>query len=455
MNNIFGYILKDGTCEIMGVDAEYLDFEVDFDYVKKVTDDSTFVTFGQGECIYFRKGNAPLFVGLADAGYYVASRLDMLTMCKKYYMLLDGYYGKINGMKLSVYDSKHKKVKPKLKPVPSFVNIEKQDLSSAINSAFKRLTDDTRLRFDSVKISKHSLEKISRIYLTGDGSSYNVAKALALNIELLCDVQCVAIRSKALKGVAGMLDKDTLVIAISHSGESLSTISAVKRAKGYGAKTLGITNTAYSYLYFLCDNVICEPCLEEYAFCVNYFLLSLFGVYLGRNVGYMKDLHVSLCVKMAEMLEGKLNSQRRNNGTSIFNQRDLTQYKNVVFTGFGIDYGIASELAKYYRNNFACSSYAISIDDIESADVYKYDLVVAIISNNADFNVIKYELERLDNSQISFCVYACESYVKELPNIDNIVSISDSVPLFNPILLTSYIENDFDSQLDTPEDLTA
>ena len=53
-----------------------------------------------------------------------------------------------------------------------------------------------------------------------------------------------------------IMDKNTLVIAISQSGETSDTIAALKEAKKYGVKTLTICNVMGSSMTRIADGVI-------------------------------------------------------------------------------------------------------------------------------------------------------------------------------------------------------
>src|SRR6187455_3846034 len=62
-----------------------------------------------------------------------------------------------------------------------------------------------------------------------------------------------------------VLSKDTLVIAISQSGESRDTVNAVKLARELGARTLAITNLMGSQITREADSVLYTRCGLEVA----------------------------------------------------------------------------------------------------------------------------------------------------------------------------------------------
>lgn len=445
MNKMFGFLAKNGELVLDG-GFELFDNVDEMEYLKSIEGDGTYICSKEQKKLCFRKGNAPLFLGIGDDGCFVSSCLLDMDGCKKFLLLPDYCYGVVTTNRTFVFDKEGKKIKPRFREMPR-LDVEEIDesiysLPVLIDDVYKRFCDGSKLNFKSLGFSKRYLEKITKIIITGEGSSFFVAESMALNMELLCDVECLAIKSTALMGVAGVLDKNVLLIAISQSGESLSTITAVKRVKGYGAKTLGITSSGYSHLTFLCDRVIVQECDLSCSFHANYLVLALFGVFLGRNIGYMKDLHVSLCSKMAEMLQGSIATMFRKNQSFMPYPRDLTQYTKIVFAGFGIDFGIAQQLAKQYRQILHSSAFAVCLDEIDCYDTFDDTKIFAFVSNDADSKVVLPCLKALNDYGLDITVYTTDSFVAQFGFLENVIAVGDSIPLFNPILITSYVQNE-------------
>ncbi|HHY09599.1 MAG TPA: SIS domain-containing protein [Firmicutes bacterium] len=108
------------------------------------------------------------------------------------------------------------------------------------------------------------LEKFSRVFLVGTGSSLNAAFAVKYVWKkstskpvTVCD---------PLSFVLEYLDKiteKTLVVGISQSGSSKVTIDALQAAKDGGACTIGVTAETNSALAAAAEKIIPIPCGEE------------------------------------------------------------------------------------------------------------------------------------------------------------------------------------------------
>ena len=92
-----------------------------------------------------------------------------------------------------------------------------------------------------------------------------------------------------------LLTPDTLVIAISQSGETADTIAAMREAKRRGCKVLGICNVVNSTLSRESDSTLFLKAGPEMSVCSTkafssqVAVLSLFALYLASLKGLGKD----------------------------------------------------------------------------------------------------------------------------------------------------------------------
>jgi len=137
-----------------------------------------------------------------------------------------------------------------------------------------------------------------------------------------------------------LVDKDTLVIAISQSGETMDVVTVLKDIKKVGAKYAAIVNVPYSTVQRLSDMSIeilagQEICVAATKSFTNQ-LITLFA--LARKLGFMGIDLESLAEKIQKTIE--LNEE------SIRNlAEDLYQKKDIFVLGKGISYPQAREIA--------------------------------------------------------------------------------------------------------------
>lgn len=425
---------QDNKLELLKTTSYDINGDITFAFISK--NDNT---------IYAKKGNPPLLIGICQDGYYICSELiPMTNICKKYIPLPDNCFVKITKTKLTIFNKKGKKIKaqPKAMPKIDVLDNKTDDFDNLVNcpSKIKKLCDkyieNNKLLINDIKISQHVLDRINRIIITGDTEEFNVAKATAINMELLCDTETIAIPSSHLMGCIGYLDKETLVIPISNNGESLNTITAVKRAKSYGAKIISITSNSHSYLARLSDYIINTDCYQNQisSFISNYFMLSLLGIYLGGKIGYMNDLHISLALKMAEHLQGKTSAAiKANINTNIEND-------SIIISGFATDFGIACEMAQNFRKIAHKNAFCVPLEEITNnyEHILKNNTLLIIICTNAEFDTIIPSLEKI-NQLCDPIIYTTENIANDIKFCKNIIAVGDTLPLFNPITISSAI----------------
>jgi len=100
------------------------------------------------------------------------------------------------------------------------------------------------------------LKKIKRIIIVACGTSWHAGLVGEFMFEELAKIPTEVEYASEFRYRHPLLDKDTLVIAISQSGETADTIAALKEAKKYGVKTLVICNVMGSSITRIADSVI-------------------------------------------------------------------------------------------------------------------------------------------------------------------------------------------------------
>jgi glucosamine--fructose-6-phosphate aminotransferase (isomerizing) len=114
---------------------------------------------------------------------------------------------------------------------------------------------------DTLKVPETFLDRAAnllndKLYLTGSGTSYHACLSSSYMISQLIGTDVRPVISSEFNDSVSDLEGST-VVAVSQSGETADTLSAVKYAKGKGAKILGITNTLGSSITVLSNAYIC------------------------------------------------------------------------------------------------------------------------------------------------------------------------------------------------------
>jgi len=237
--------------------------------VSKLTGQYSFIAMLKDKSLIGVKNHEPLILGLGPDGCFLSS--DLLGFSKnvdKVIYLDDEQFVIINSNGYSIYDFKGNRVNlTPIKLPKTFESVDKgnydhftikeihEQTSTILKSGIKSLNEFDTF-FDILKNSK-------RIYITGSGTSYNSALVAKYLFPKITGMSIEPIMSSEMKFFEDCFDEQTILIAISQSGESADVLNAVEFAKEKNAKILSIVNTTSSSLVKSSDSFIGLNCGHE------------------------------------------------------------------------------------------------------------------------------------------------------------------------------------------------
>lgn len=113
-----------------------------------------------------------------------------------------------------------------------------------------------KIKFGELKIKTGDLKKIKRIAIVACGTAYHAGLTGKYMLEELAKVPCWVDVSSEFRYRNPLVDKDTLMIVISQSGETADTLAALREAKRRSAKVLAVCNVLGSSIARESDGVI-------------------------------------------------------------------------------------------------------------------------------------------------------------------------------------------------------
>lgn len=143
-------------------------------------------------------------------------------------------------------------------------------------------------RFEGLRIDPKILQSVERILILGCGTSWNAGYVASYLIEDKARIPVQVEISSEFRYKNPIILPNTLVIAISQSGETADTIAAVRELKAKGARIVGICNVSSSTLSREADFTLLLHAGPEIgvcstkAFTSQVVVLSLFALMLAR-----------------------------------------------------------------------------------------------------------------------------------------------------------------------------
>ena len=116
--------------------------------------------------------------------------------------------------------------------------------------------DNGRVFFEELKIQDEVLSAAASVTIVACGTAYHAGMCGKYILESLCRVRVNTDLSSEFRYRDPLVDRNTLVIAVSQSGETADTLAAVREARARGATVLSICNVLGSSLVRESDGVI-------------------------------------------------------------------------------------------------------------------------------------------------------------------------------------------------------
>jgi len=135
------------------------------------------------------------------------------------------------------------------------INEQPRITEALINNAIQR-ENNNRIIFDGLQIGEEELKNKRNIAIIACGTAYHAGLCGKYILEETCKLPVNVDVSSEFRYRDPLVSKDTLVIAISQSGETADTLAAVREAKKKGSLTLAICNVLGSTLVRECSGVI-------------------------------------------------------------------------------------------------------------------------------------------------------------------------------------------------------
>ncbi len=305
---------------------------------------------------------SPLILAKGEDENFLASDAPaILPFCKDVIYLEDGDVAILEKDNIKITDLDGNQVKRKVQsinwdPISAekcgyrhFMIKEIYEQPRAILDTMRgRFSEETgEIYFEDVDPSL--FKNVKRIVALACGTSYHASLIGKYMIENIAKVSVEVDIASEFRYRKPIIDKNTLAIAVSQSGETADTSEALIEAKERGAKTLSITNVMMSKIARDADGVIYTHAGPEIgvastkAFTTQLIGFYFLAIYLGRlkkqitkqeSIQLIKD---ALSIPQLTEITLKLNDQIKELANEFY------VYNNFLYLGRGINHPIAFE----------------------------------------------------------------------------------------------------------------
>jgi glucosamine--fructose-6-phosphate aminotransferase (isomerizing) len=229
-----------------------------------------------------------------------------------------------------------------------------------------RLKENGEIVLDEVRLTDQDLRDVDKIFIVACGTSYHAGLVAKYAIEHWTRIPCEVELASEFRYRDPVLDRSTLVVAISQSGETMDTLMALRHAKEQKARVLAICNTNGSTIPRESDAVLYMHAGPEIAVAsTKAFLTQLVACYLvGLHLAQVRGIkyadEVAAVVAQLQEMPGKLQDVLGTMEPVRALARSLAEAKSVLFIGRHVGYPVAlegalklKELAYMHAEGFA------------------------------------------------------------------------------------------------------
>ena len=306
-----------------------------------------FVAMFENGTLAAARYHEPLIVGVGEDDYFLSSDvLGFIERTDDAIYLDNGNFALIDPSGLKLYNFEGELIKYNITKVSKeFADAYKGDYA---HYTLKEISEqpDTVLKAgentqDAITQTIDFIKHAKTVYITGSGTSYNAALVAKYLMSKYAKIKTEPIISSELPHDPESIEQNSILIAISQSGESADVLEAVRIAKKSNAKVLSIVNLLTSSLVQESSLVIGMNCGPEIGVAATKSFTSQLAILYKIADGLCNG-----CLKPDFDKVSKAISKILSNHSKIKKiARELKEVSDIYILGRGINYPIASEAA--------------------------------------------------------------------------------------------------------------
>jgi glucosamine--fructose-6-phosphate aminotransferase (isomerizing) len=317
-----------------------------------------------GRLVAAKLGGGSVVVGQGDGEMFIASDIPaLLPYTRSVTILEDGEVAVVtpDTLTLSTLDGRPVERRPSVITwdsamaekggFPHFMLKEIHEQPEAVANTFRgcALPEQGAVVLPEANLDPELVARLKRVVFISCGTSYHASLIGRSMVERLAGLGAEADLASEFRYRDAVLGPETLVVALSQSGETADTLGAARAAQERGAPLLAITNVVGSALARMAQGVIYTHAGPEIGvastktFTATITACYLLGLALGLDRGFLTPLDGQK--RIAELLEipGLMRETLADDGPVRALAGDLAASQGFLFLGRGVQYPIALE----------------------------------------------------------------------------------------------------------------
>jgi len=402
--------------------------------------------------------DSPLIVGIGSGENFIASDIPaILNHTKRVYLLNDMEIAVLSREGVKILDHNGAPVQKEVFEVtwdvaaaekggyPHFMLKEMFEQPTALRQTLKSrlISENDDIILDMIRINKEDLDRVDKINIVACGTAYHAGVVGKHLIERLARIPVETDIASEFRYRDPILDKNSLVMVISQSGETADTLAAMREAKRKGARVIAVTNVVGSTVSREADDLLYTWAGPEIAvastkaYTTQLLAMSLIALKLARIKGEIdEELYSSMreaIYRLPEQAQQVLEKAEEIKALS----EEYKDVDKVFFIGRSLDHAVAMEGSLKLKEISYIFSEAYAAGELKHGTIALVEdgtLVFALATQDRLFEKSVSNMKEVKARGAHVIAVAKEGNREVEKVADRVIYIPDTLDLLTPVL---------------------
>lgn len=312
--------------------------------------------------VYAVRKDSPLIVGKSEEGNFIASDVPaILNHTKNVYYIENMEIVKLTNEDVKFYNIDKEEIEKEMVTIEwdaeaaekggyeHFMLKEIYEQPKAVRDTINPRIKNDKIEIEELGLTEEEIRDISKIHIVACGSAYHVGMTAKYVIEGMARIPVEVDLASEFRYRDPIMEKNSLVIIISQSGETADSLAALRAVKEKGIRVLGIVNVVGSSIAREADNVMYTWAGPEIAvattkaYSTQLAAIYLIGILFGKIRNTITDEEYAQYVAEVKELPDKIQTLLGDRERIQWFANKFASSHDVFFIGRGLDYGTGME----------------------------------------------------------------------------------------------------------------
>ncbi|GAB6158703.1 glutamine--fructose-6-phosphate transaminase (isomerizing) [Desulfotomaculum varum] len=400
----------------------------------------------------------PLVVGLGQGENLLASDIPaLLKHTRKCYLLNDGDVVELKADQVIIRDVTGKVVEKEIFEVTwdaeeaekggydHFMLKEIYEQPRALRDTLKGRISHAgdKVILDEINMTPEQIKGIKRIVVTACGTAYHAGLVGKYVIEQLVRLPVEVDIASEFRYRDPIIDKDTLVVVVSQSGETADTLAALREARRRGARVVAITNVIASSVAREADDIIYTWAGPEIsvastkAYTTQLVAMYLLALYLAQERNTLAAGNIKEILGELKSIYAKAQEVLDNAAPIKEFAQQYHRSEDTFFIGRGLDYAVALEGSLKLKEISYIHAEAYAAGELKHgtlALIVENIPVIALATQQSLFEKMVSNIKEVKARDASVIALAMEGHTEVAKIADRVLYIPKTHHILAPIL---------------------